>query len=410
MVSVEDHMVGVEDRIGNYEMLAKLAEGGGGAVYKARHRATGQVVAVKVLPPVLGADPVLLKRFEQEFLAVSRLDHPNVVRGLSFGQDGAVHYLVMEYVEGESLGQRVIREGPLPEEEAVRIIVDIARGLQAAHELGLIHRDVKPDNILLTDDGQVKLTDFGIVKELGADLRLTLSKSALGTPHFMAPEQFDDATHADVRSEVYALGATLYAALTGELPFPGRANLAILKKKMHNELTPPGDIVPTLSGRVDQAIRRAVQADPEQRPQSCQEFITELLGPLRPAVHKASASVQWTPGPGVAGAVQRRDAPRRRAKGTARYRSSAASSGPAKAILVNLSEGGVHMLVQEPFKVGDTVEVELSVPGSFLARGHSRRLHEAEVRWIEAGHNGLYYHIGCRWRERISFAELKRFI
>ncbi len=421
-------MVAVEETLGNYIVLEKLAEGGVGAVFKARHRDTGQVVALKVIPPALAADPVLLKRFEQEFLAVARLDHPNVVRGLSFGQDGSVHYLVMEYVDGESLGQRLTRKGRLAEAEAIRVVVQVARALQAAHGLGLIHRDVKPDNILLTLDGQAKLTDFGIVKETGAELMLTLSRTALGTPQFMAPEQFEDAKAADVRSEIYSLGATLYAAVTGETPFPARGNLAVLRKKRGNELTPPRELVPELSKRVDQAIRRAVRADPAQRPQSCLEFINDLVKPAhrRPhapregsphaegeayGIHKASGSAQWMPSPGVVGAVKRaeiRAAPRRRAKGTARYRSSASSSsGPAKAILINLSEGGVLMLVQERFEVGDLIEVELSGPASLFGRDRYRLLRKAEVRWIEGS---LYYQIGCRWTERLSFAELKRFI
>src|SRR5580704_1650924 len=154
--------------IGNYELLAKLAEGGMGTVYRGRNRSTGEVVAVKVVPPHLLSNPVVLKRFEQEYNVARSIDHPNIVKALDFGREGDLRYLVMEFVDGESLGQKIERDGRMNEEEAIRVIVQVARGLQAAHTLGVIHRDVKPDNVLITADGQAKLTDLGLVKELEA--------------------------------------------------------------------------------------------------------------------------------------------------------------------------------------------------------------------------------------------------
>src|SRR3954464_7271678 len=135
--------------VGNYDLLEKVAEGGMGAIYRGRHRVSGQVVAVKIMPPHMAANPVLLKRFEQEFRTASRLDHPNVVRALDYGEAGSSPYLVMEFVEGESLGQKLEREGRMGEADAIRIIAQVAQGLHRAHKQGLIHRDVKPDNILI---------------------------------------------------------------------------------------------------------------------------------------------------------------------------------------------------------------------------------------------------------------------
>src|SRR5262249_9457221 len=146
--------------VGPYELLDPIAQGGMGTVYKARHRHTGQCVAIKIIAQHLAMNRVLLKRFAQEYNAARQLNHPNIVRALDFGRDGDSPYLVMEYVEGESLGRRLERDGPLPESEAVRIIVEAARALHRAHKRGLVHRDVKPDNILLTPDGQVKLADL----------------------------------------------------------------------------------------------------------------------------------------------------------------------------------------------------------------------------------------------------------
>jgi len=264
--------------VGNYDLLEKVAEGGMGAVYRARRRDDGEIVAIKIMPAHMAGNAVLVKRFEQEFNAASRLDHPNIVRALDFGQVSGVPYLVMEFVEGESLGQKLQREGRLAESEAIRIIAQVAQGLHRAHKMGLIHRDIKPDNVMVMPDGTAKLCDLGLVKELEADLNLTRTGRGLGTPHFMAPEQFRNAKNADLRCDIYALGATLYQTVTGELPFRSSGPLDAWMKKMHNDLQPPRQIVPSLSERIDWAIRRAMSADPEQRPTSCREFVEDLTG------------------------------------------------------------------------------------------------------------------------------------
>jgi serine/threonine protein kinase len=208
---------------------------------------------------------VLRQRFQEEFRVGSTLRHPGFVRALAFGQEGATYYLVMEYVDGGDLWQRLEQGGPLPEREAVHVIVQVARALHEAHRHGIIHRDVKPDNILLTADGAAKLCDLGLINDLEGELQLTRTGRGLGTPNFISPEQFHDAREAGVPSDVYSLGATLYMAVTGELPFRSRSLAATLKKKVNNELIPPRDLAPDLSESVDWAIRRAVQANPAQR-------------------------------------------------------------------------------------------------------------------------------------------------
>jgi serine/threonine protein kinase len=264
--------------VGNYELLEKIAEGGMGAIYRGRHRTSGLIVAVKIMPPHMASNPVLLKRFEQEFRAASRLDHPNIVRALDYGEVGASPFLVMEFVEGESLGQKIEREGKMSEDAAIRIIAQVAQGLHRAHKQNLIHRDVKPDNILLRTDGVAKLADLGLVKETETDLNLTRTGRGLGTPHFMAPEQFRNAKGADVRCDIYSLGATLYMMVTGELPFKSNGPLDAWMKKVQNDLVPPCELVPQLSERVNWAILRAMSADPNQRPRSCREFVEDLTG------------------------------------------------------------------------------------------------------------------------------------
>ena len=269
---------GAMQSVGNYDLLEKIAEGGMGAIYRGRDQRSGQIVAIKIMPPHMAANPVLLKRFEQEFRAASRLDHPNIVRALDYGDNGSSPFLVMEFVEGESLGQKLEREGRMPETDAIRIIAQVAQGLHRAHKQNLIHRDVKPDNILLRTDGVAKLADLGLVKETEADLNLTRTGRGLGTPHFMAPEQFRNAKGADVRCDIYSLGATLYMMVTGELPFKSTGPLDAWMKKIQNDLVPPREIVPELSERVNWAILRAMSADAEMRPKSCREFIEDLTG------------------------------------------------------------------------------------------------------------------------------------
>jgi serine/threonine protein kinase len=264
--------------VGPYDLLEKVAEGGMGAIYRGRHRETGQVVAVKIMPAHMASNPVLLKRFEQEFRAASRLDHPHIVRALDYGEAAGAPYLVMEFVEGESLGQKLERQGRMNEAEAVRLIAQVAQGLHKAHKQGLVHRDVKPDNILVAPDGTAKLADLGLVKETDTDLNLTKTGRGLGTPHFMAPEQFRNAKGADARCDIYSLGATLYQMVTGELPFRSGGPLDAWMKKINHELTHPRQLVPGLSRQVEKAILRAMSPEPADRPASCREFIEELTG------------------------------------------------------------------------------------------------------------------------------------
>ena len=265
-------------KVGSYDLLDQIAEGGMGTVYKGRNRESGQIVAIKIVPEGMADNHTLQTRFQKEFKAASNLDHPNVVRALEYGVLGGRPYLVMEFVDGESLGQRIERDGRIPEAEAIRIIALASQGLHHAHKNGMVHRDVKPDNIIVTKEGQVKLLDLGLVKEADNDVNLTRTGRGLGTPHFMAPEQFRNAKNADVKCDIYSLGATLYQMVTGELPFRSMGPLDAWMKKINNELTPPSQIVPDLSERINWAILRAMSADPEKRPDSCREFVEDLTG------------------------------------------------------------------------------------------------------------------------------------
>src|SRR5205823_12627498 len=179
-------------RLGKYELFEKLGGGGCGTVYRGRDSGTGEIVAVKVLKPELAGHALLIKRFEQEFLATRVLDNPHIVRALDFGRDREAIFLVMEFVDGKDIWAHLEDRRRMSEAEAIGPVEQIAKALDEAHAQGMIHRDVKPDNILLLPDGTAKLTDFGLVKDLGSELNLTDATDILGTPNFMAPEQFDD--------------------------------------------------------------------------------------------------------------------------------------------------------------------------------------------------------------------------
>jgi serine/threonine protein kinase len=280
--------------IDNYDLIEKIADGGMGTVYRGRHRVSGEMFAVKLLAKQMTSNGTYLQRFVKEYSAARALDHPNIVRAIEQGIADGQPYLVMEFVDGESIGQIIERNGRFPEKEAIRIICEAARGLQQAHSQGLIHRDVKPDNIMVTRDGRVKLADLGLVKELDTDMNLTRTGRGLGTPHFMAPEQFRNAKNADVRCDVYSLGATLYMMVTGQMPFAGCPPLEAWMKKVGNELTPARKIIPSLSERVNWAIQQAMDSNPANRAATCLQFIDDLTSdkPIQ-VVAVPEQSVEW---------------------------------------------------------------------------------------------------------------------
>ena len=211
---------------GDYIVLEKIGSGGMGQVFKAQHKPTGKNVALKVLSADAVKNKRLIERFKKEAKAVARLKHPNVVRAYEAGKFNRIRYLVMELVEGENMLARVKRKGPLPVDECVACVLQAARGLGYAHEKGVTHRDIKPSNLLRDrHTGRVKILDMGLARveeeEDEDSVRLTMPGQMLGTARFMAPEQIEDARNADVRSDVYSLGCTLYYLLRGKAPYSG---------------------------------------------------------------------------------------------------------------------------------------------------------------------------------------------
>jgi WD40 repeat protein/tRNA A-37 threonylcarbamoyl transferase component Bud32 len=276
-----------------YRPLGLLGTGGMGAVYKAEHRLMERLVALKVINPELIDKPAAVERFGREVKAAARLSHPNIVTAYDAERVGNMHFLVMEFVEGTCLADLVREQGRLPIALACDCVRQAALGLQHAHERGMVHRDIKPQNILLTADRQAKVLDFGLARFVSesrpAGAGLTELGTVMGTPDYMAPEQARDPRQADVRADLYSLGCTLYHLLVGHPPFPG--GTTVDKLVAHLERLPRpltdlrGDVPPALA----RIVERLMAKDPAQRYQTPTE-VAEALTPFCPGVPSAPAT------------------------------------------------------------------------------------------------------------------------
>jgi eukaryotic-like serine/threonine-protein kinase len=259
---------------GRYEVQELVGHGGMSSVYKAHDSLLERNVALKVLHEQYSADEDFVERFKREARSVAQLQHPNIVTVIDRGEAEGRQYIVFEYIDGENLKELVVRKGRLDVREALEIALEVARGLAFAHQNGIIHRDVKPQNVLLNGDGKAKVTDFGIARSLDVD-GMTQTGTVLGTSNYIAPEQASG-NRVDAHSDVYALGAVLYELLAGEVPFPGESFVAVAMKHVHE--LPPNllDVRKDVPLRVAAAVDRALEKDPEQRFPTMAEFAAEL--------------------------------------------------------------------------------------------------------------------------------------
>jgi serine/threonine protein kinase len=266
----------------DYQLLEKLGAGGMGTVYKARHQRLKRTVALKVLPPDRTRDKRAVARFEREMEAVGKLEHPNIVRALDAGEERGMHYLVMEFVDGIDLSQLVKRHGPLAVADACELVRQAAAGLQSAHEHGLVHRDVKPSNLMLTAAGQVKVLDLGLAlllaEQPGGD-ELTGTSQMMGTADYCAPEQVGDSHTVDIRADIYSLGCTLFKLLTGHAPFSGEQYDTAMKKLMAHvtrPVRPIRELKPDVPEGLANVLARMLAKQPAERYSSPAEVITAL--------------------------------------------------------------------------------------------------------------------------------------
>jgi serine/threonine protein kinase len=258
---------GTPSTIDEWILDRPLGEGGLGVVWAVRHTATGQSAALKILRGDRDASGKTLKRFRREAQAMAALDHPHILSVRSAGNWQGKRYLVMDRATGGSMGA-LLKRGPLAVRWAARALAGISRGLGYAHEKGMVHRDVKPGNVLFDDDWQALLCDFGLVRfvGIGGGSGLTAPGSGVGSLAYMPPEQIEDAMHADAKSDVWALGVTFYEAVTSRLPFPGKTPLQLIKRIREGQFRRPSSLAFGVSNAVDVLVEHMLQPDLERRP------------------------------------------------------------------------------------------------------------------------------------------------
>jgi len=250
---------------GPYHIDAVLGQGGMGVVYRAVDRRLDRTVALKVMRPELAADPGFKERFLREAKTAASILHPNVVTLFAAGEEGTCLYMAFEFVAGGDVDARIKQHGTLPVAAALRILAECAQGLEAIHEAGLVHRDIKPHNIFLDDKGRAKLGDLGLARQAAGDDRLTVTGIGLGTPAYMSPEQALGQADVDVRSDIHALGATLYAMLGGAAPFSGNSPFAVTNAVINGERPSVRERNPAVGPAVEAVLLRAMAKDRAER-------------------------------------------------------------------------------------------------------------------------------------------------
>ena len=264
-------------QIPGYQILGKLGAGAMATVFKARQLSLDRLVAIKVLPRKLSENAEYVERFYKEGKAAASLNHANIVQAFDVGEAGGYHYFVMEYVEGHTLYDELQTGKVFTEEEALRVVMQIARALEHAHGQGIIHRDVKPKNIMITSDGIAKLADMGLARE-AADIQAAQAEAgkAFGTPYYISPEQIRGEIDIDFRADIYSLGATLYHLVTGRVPFEAPTPAGVMHKHLKAPLVPPDHINTALSGGMGQIVEVMMAKDRDRRYASTGDLLIDL--------------------------------------------------------------------------------------------------------------------------------------
>jgi eukaryotic-like serine/threonine-protein kinase len=273
---------------GRYRLEAKLGSGGMSTVYLARDETLDRPVAVKVMHREMSEQEDQLLRFRQEARAVAKLTHPNVVSVIDAGEDGGYPYIVFEYVKGETLKQRISRVGALDTQEAIAYAIEVARGLSVAHARNMFHRDIKPQNVLIDEEGRAKLTDFGISRQLEQD-GMTATGRVLGTTDYVAPEQAMGKA-VDPRSDIYSLGVVLYEMLIGQVPFHADSQVGVAMKHVNEELPDVQRRRPEASAAVALVVERATAKNPAERYQTIAEMVDDLETALEVEAARAGST------------------------------------------------------------------------------------------------------------------------
>ncbi len=255
-----------------YEILSKIGTGGMADVYKGKDHMLNRYVAVKVLKREFREDSTFVKKFRSEAQAAAGLMHPNIVNVYDVGEDRGLYYMVMELVDGITLKEYIDRKGRISAKEVISIAIQMCNGIQAAHEQQIVHRDIKPHNVMISNDGKVKVTDFGIAK---ATTSTTVSTSAMGSVHYTSPEQARGG-YVDEKSDIYSVGITLYEMVTGRVPFNGETAVEVAVKHLQDEMTPPSELVEDVPYSLEQIILKCTQKNAERRYKDMNELIQDL--------------------------------------------------------------------------------------------------------------------------------------
>src|SRR6516165_84564 len=267
--------LGVGTRLGErYEILAVLGQGGMGAVYKARDQELDRVVALKVIRPELTTNPEILKRFKQELILARQVTHRNVIRIFDLGQADGLKFITMEFLEGQDLRVELTKRGKFSPEDAARIILQISRALEVAHGEGVVHRDLKPQNIMLDANGRAYVMDFGIARSAYLP-GMTQTGALIGTPEYMSPEQAKG-EKLDERSDLFSLGVIFYELLTGNSPYYSDTPLATLWKRMQEKAKPLTEVDPTIPKEISDIVAKLLEIEPKDRFASATEFAQQL--------------------------------------------------------------------------------------------------------------------------------------
>jgi eukaryotic-like serine/threonine-protein kinase len=287
--------------VGRYIILDRIGSGSMGRVYRAHHVMMDRVVALKIIAPEISSNERVVARFQREMKLVGRLDHPNVVRAFDADQINRVLYIVMEYVGGTSLGERLKKKGPIPAVEMIDYAAQTALGLAHAHEQGIVHRDIKPSNILLNEERRIKILDLGLGVLMEADSAATFATAdgiAVGTVDYMSPEQACG-REVDGRSDLYGLGCSMYHLMCGRLPFPGDSPIERLGKRIGGRHTPITEFLPDMPSNFVRVLDRLLAHKPNERYASAAEAAAALQNLIRPKARPA-APVQPVDAPNVA--------------------------------------------------------------------------------------------------------------
>ncbi len=273
----DDSMYRPAQQIPGFQILGKIGQGAMATVFKAKQLSLDRIVAIKVLPKRLSENPEFVDRFYREGRAAARLNHPNIVQAIDVGEAGGYHYFVMEFIDGDTVYDRLTANQRFGETEALGIVQQCAKALAHAHSRGFIHRDVKPKNVMITKDGEVKLADMGLAREVNDYETATAEAGrAYGTPYYISPEQIRGEINIDFRADIYSLGATFYHMVTGQVPFDGPTPSAVMHKHLKEPLVPPDHLNTVLSAGIGEIIEVMMAKKREDRYASTTELITDL--------------------------------------------------------------------------------------------------------------------------------------